>query len=181
MAQNQPLRELPLLTIEDAEFVYKTNFEGRAERYNAAGNRYFNVAVPPEMAEALAADGWNIKWTKAGQNHPNPDEHVAQAYVEVTVGYKFRPPKVLMVRDGRATPITESTISLLDSTEFSSVDIVIRARRWQGDDGSSGYKAWLKTFVGIVDMDDLDRKYAYLTTEPATSAEEIEDLISEED
>lgn len=163
MTKNQPVRELPLLVIEDLEYMYSTNFEGRAEKYNDAGNRYFNAKINPEIAEALARDGWNIKWTKPGKNHPNPSEHIAEPYVEVTVGYKFRPPTIVMIRDDRPTPITESTVSLLDSTEFSKIDVVIRAVRWEQDNGNSGYKAWLKSFYGTVEMDDLDRKYSYLS------------------
>lgn len=166
MAQQQRSRELPLLTIQDVEYIYKTNFEGRAERYNEAGNRYFNVKVPPDIAEGLAKDGWNIKWSKPGANHPNPDEHVAEPYLEVKVGFKFRPPTIVMIRDNKATPVTEGTVSLLDSTEFSKIDIVVRPVWWENDSGS-GFKAYLKSFYGTVDMDDLDRKYAYLTSGPS--------------
>lgn len=159
-AQQAP-RELPLLTIENLEFMYKPNFSGVQERFNDAGNRYFNAKIDPEIAEALQRDGWNIKWSKPGQNHPNPEEHVPEPYVEVTVGYKFRPPEIILIRDGRPTVITENTVALLDSTEFSNIDVVIRPRFWQNDQGS-GYKAWLKSFYGTVEMDDLARKYAHL-------------------
>lgn len=162
--QLQPgqLPELPLLTIEDLEFVYRKNFSGTAERYNEAGNRYFNAKIPDNAgAEALQRDGWNIKWTKPGPNHPNPAEHIPEPYVEVTVGFKFRPPTIMMIRDGKGTPITERTVSLLDSTEFSKIDVVLRAAPWQNEQGS-GYKAYLKSFYGHVEMDDLARKYAYL-------------------
>lgn len=174
--QKQAPRELPLLVIEDLEYVYRTNFSGEAEKYNVLGNRYFNAAVPRDIAEALERDGWNIKWTKPGANHPNPDEHVPEPYVEVTVGFKYRPPTIIMIRDDRATPITESTVSLLDSTEFSKIDVVIRAVYWENDNGS-GYKAWLKSFYGTVEMDDLDRKYAYLTSGPIEA--EDENLVEE--
>lgn len=171
---NQPIKELPLLTIEDLEYVYQTNFSGEAEKYNVAGNRYFNAKISTEIADALSADGWNIKWTKPGKNHPNPEEHVAEPYVEVTVGFKFRPPTIIMIRDDRPTPITERTVSLLDSTEFSKIDVVIRAVRWENENGS-GYKAWLKSFYGTVEMDDLDRKYAYLDAPSSTPDDHSED------
>lgn len=169
MANNKPARELPLLVIEDLEYVYQTNFAGERERYNDEGNRYFNAKINPEIAEALARDGWNIKWTKPGKNHPNPEEHIPEPYVEVTVGFKFRPPTIVMIRDDRPTAVTERNVGLLDSTEFDKIDVVIRARYWENDSGS-GYKAWLKSFYGTVAMDDLDRKYAHLyemTSEPA--------------
>lgn len=174
-ARNAP-RELDLLTIEGLEFVYRRNFSGTAERFNDAGNRYFNAKIPdPVIAQALENDGWNIKWTKPGNNHPNPEEHVPEPYVEVTVGFKFRPPTIMMIRDGRGTVITEETVALLDSTEFSNIDVVIRPVHWQNDSGS-GYKAYLKSFYGTVEMDDLARKYAYLSSGPTSDdSDEIAD------
>lgn len=171
MAQNNPPRELPLLTIEDLEFVYRPNFSGTAETYNDEGNRYFNAKISPEIADALKADGWNIKWTKPGKTHPNPSEHIAEPYVEVTVGYKFRPPTIVLIRDGRMTPVSENTVGMLDSMEFSKMDVVIRAVHWENANGS-GYKAWLKSFYGTVVMDDLDRKYAHLSNPVSESDEE---------
>lgn len=170
MAQNQ---DLPDLVIEGLEYMYNPNFSGEAERYNDAGNRYFNAKINPEIAEALKADGWNVKWSKPSATHPNPDEFVSEPYLEVTVGYKFRPPTIVLIRDGRATPVSESTVALLDSTEFSNIDVAIRGRYWQNDQGS-GYKAWLKSFYGTVEMDDLDRKYAHLASGPVSS-EPVED------
>lgn len=36
---------------------------------------------------------------------------------------------------------------------------MIRGRNWENDNGC-GIKAWLQTFVGIVETDDIQRKYA---------------------
>jgi hypothetical protein len=176
MAQQQ-IRELPNLTIRNLEFMYKPNFSGEAEKYNDAGNRYFNAKIDPEIAEALQRDGWNIKWSKPGANHPNPEEHVSEPYVEVTVGFKFRPPTIVMIRDQKVTPITEGTVSLLDSTEFSKIDVVIRPRYWENENGS-GYKAWLKSFYGTVEMDELDRDYAHL--QPGFVNQDDAEDVSEE-
>lgn len=158
----RPIKELPLLTIEDVEFMYQTNFAGVARPpYDEEGDRYFNAKIDPEIAEALARDGWNVKWTKPGKNHPNPEEHVAEPYVVVSLGFKFRAPQIVLIRDGRPTVITEKNVAILDSTEFEKVDVTIRARHWEGPQGS-GYKAWLAEFFGHVKMTDLGKKYAYL-------------------
>lgn len=177
MNQAQPLRELPLLNIEDAEFVYRTNFAGEKKGpYDEEGERYFNVKVPVDIANALADDGWNVKWTKPGANHPNPEEHVSEPYVVVAIGYKFRAPQVVLIRkgsDGKENPtfITERTIGTLDNAEFEKVDVVIRARRWEGAAGS-GYKAWLAEFYGHVNMSDIGAKYAHLLEAPAAREDE---------
>lgn len=177
-SQQQPLRELPLLTIEDLEFIYQTNFAGEARPpYDEAGDRYFNAKINPEIAEALASDGWNVKWSKPGQNHPNPDEFVPEPYIVVSIGFKFRPPTILLIRNDRPTVITEKTCSILDSTEFEKIDVTIRARYWENPNGS-GYKAWLAEFYGHVKMTELGEKYAYLLDSPGThdpedSSEEV--------
>lgn len=177
MNQQQPLRELPLLSIEEVEFVYKTNFAGEARPpYDDEGDRYFNAKVDPAIADALERDGWKVKWTKPGQNHPNPEEHVAEPYIVVAIGFKFRPPTIVLIRKDaqgkeRPTFLTEKTVGMLDSAEFDNVDIVVRARYWEGPAGS-GYKAWLAEFYGTVQMTDLGAKYAHLLEGPTSSEED---------
>ena len=66
MAQNNQACPGPVddMSIFGAKFVFKPNFEGREERFNEAGDRYFNVRVPDNIVEQVTADGWNVKWTK---------------------------------------------------------------------------------------------------------------------
>ncbi len=154
------VKDIQNLTLEDARFIFRPNFEGRAGKYNKAGERSFNVLIPEALVPLLQNDGWNLKWTKAGPTHPNPDEHVPEPYLDVTVGMDgFRPAQVILMHDGKPTPLNETTAQLVDSTEFESFDVIIRPYQWRLDDGSSGVKAYLKKFVGNVEMDDLDRKY----------------------
>lgn len=148
----------PTFSIENLDFVYRPNFEGRKERYNDEGNRYFNAGLTSEMADILTRDGWNVKWTKPSAKHPNPEEHVPEAYLEVTVGFEFRPPTIIFIRDGRQQQVGENLVGLIDSMEFETIDVSIRGSHWNNDNGS-GIKAYLKSFYGTVEMDDLDRKY----------------------
>lgn len=140
------------ITIEGAKFVYRTNFSGIEETFNEEGNRYFNVAIPPEMVEALQADGWNIKFTKGSEEYPE------EPYLEVTVGFKYRTPEIVLIQDGKRTIITEQMVGLLDSTEYENVDVVIRPYVWSSAMGS-GVKAYLKTFYGTVPFDPIQAKY----------------------
>lgn len=164
MNQNQPLRELPLLNIEDAEFVYRQNFAGVARPpYDDAGDHYFNVKLNPSDAEALARDGWPVKETKPS-NNATPEvisEFVAEPYLVVHIGFKFRPPTIFLIRNGNPTVINEKTVGVLDSTEFSKVDCVVRARYYDNN-GNRGYKVWLAEFYGHVNLSELGAKYAYL-------------------
>lgn len=180
MNQNQPLRELPLLELEDVEFVYRTNFAGEARPpYDEAGDHYFNAKINPADADVLARDGWNVKYTKAGPTHPNPEEHVPEPYIVVNIGFKFRPPTILLIKNingvDRPTIISEKTIATLDSAEFTKVDCVVRARYYEMPSGQTGYKAWLAEFYGHVKTSDMGAKYAYLlegpTSDPTDNAD----------
>lgn len=167
------MKEIPNITIENVEFVYRPNFEGRAERYNDEGHRYFNAKVPEEMIDPLQRDGWNVKWTKPTKANPNPEEFVPEAFLEVEVGFNFRPAKVILIKDGRQQPLAEHLVGLVDSTVFESIDVVIRPYQWTNDSGS-GVKAMLKSMYGIVEMDDLDRKY---NTSPPSHTDNSESEI----
>lgn len=160
-----PLDRCPLpppdLVIEDAQFVYRTNFEGRAETYNEEGDRYFNVRIPDNIVEAVQADNWNLSWTKPGKNHPNPQDHVSEPFLKVNVGFKYRPPYISVFDNEKETVFNEETAGNLDVLQFEKVDLVIRGRDWKNTSGC-GIKAWLKTFTGVVETDVIRQKYAHL-------------------
>lgn len=151
------------ITIENAQFIYRPNFEGREEMYNEPGNRYFNVRVPEEIREAVEKDGWNVKWTKPRKaaTQEEIEQHVPEPYLEVLVGFKYRPPMIVLITDGKQTQVTEETVGMLDSLQFENIDVVLRGRPWEAPFGS-GIKAYLQTFYGTVVFDDLQRKYANL-------------------
>lgn len=148
-------KQIDNVTVENAKFIFRPNFEGREEQYNEPGNRYFNIRVPDNIVDALTADGWNIKWTKEREEYPS------EPYLEVTVGFKYRPPLVILIEDGRETQLTEQTVGLIDTLQFETMDVVIRPYLWESAMGS-GVKAYLKTFYGSLAMDDLQRKYSRL-------------------
>ena len=73
-------------TIENAEIFWK-NFEGREKSNNGKiinneGQRNFCVYIPEDDAEAMAADGWNIKYSK-----PREEGDVPRPYLQVAVRY----------------------------------------------------------------------------------------------
>ena len=140
------------ITIEDAKFVYSTNFAGKEGPYNREGERSFNVAIPENLIEPLQADGWNIKFTKG------TDEYPEEPYLPVEVGFKYRPPEIVLIQEGKKTFISEPMAGILDSTEFESFDIVIRPYMYDVN-GNKGVKAYLKTFYGNVPSDPIQAKY----------------------
>lgn len=140
------------IVFEGARIMFK-NFSGNEGKFNRAGDRNFCLFLDPQDAAQMAKDGWNIKELK-----PRDEQDDPQPYLQVTVGYKGRPPKIMMVSSKGKTPIGEDMVNILDWAELKSVDLIIRPYEWEVN-GKSGIKAYLKSMYAVLEEDDLDRKY----------------------
>lgn len=139
--------------IEDAQIIWR-NFEGREGQFNIKGNREFSVILNPEEYNDLGALGWNVKIREPREEGEEP-----LLYITVTVGYKFRPPRITMVTSRARTPLDEERVAVLDWANIEKVDLIARANEWTVN-GKSGMKAYLQTMFVIIEEDDLERKYA---------------------
>lgn len=148
-----PKSEIPSVTVENAKIIYK-NFEGKEGMYNAKGDRNFTLVLPVEEGEDLAKLGWNVKFKEPREEGDEPEAHL-----QVSVSYRNRPPRVVLITSRNRTPLTEDTIEVLDYADIELIDLVINPYEWVvGDKG--GVKAYLKTMFVTVAEDDLERKYA---------------------
>lgn len=145
------------LTIEDAKIFWK-NFSGRGSTYNAEGSRNFCVEIDPETAEAMKADGWNIKYSKPREEGDEP-----QPYIQVTVKYGDYPPKIYMVTSRNQTLLDEDTVGELDRAEIEKVDLIINGFSWTVN-GKSGIKAYCKTMYVTI-AEDFGGRYSHLHEE----------------
>lgn len=144
-------------TLEDVRIIFR-NFEGKEGQYNRAGDRNFAVVLTKEMAEAMMEDGWNVKFPKTRPDI-DPEEDTRDPYLQVTVGYKGRPPRIVAITSRGRTELSEENVEILDWVDIAKVDLVIRPYEWEVN-GRSGVKAYLKSMYVTIDEDDLDRKYA---------------------
>lgn len=139
--------------IEDARLVFR-NFEGRETMYNSAGDKNFCVVLEESVARQMATDGWNVRRLK-----PRDDDPEGEPYVQVSVGYKIRPPKIYMITSKGRTPIGEENVEILDWVDIKLVDLIIRPYSWNVG-GRGGIKAYLQTMYITIEEDYLDLKYA---------------------
>lgn len=139
--------------LEDARIIFR-NFKGEGGQYNREGNRHFNVILPDDVGKQMLKDGWNVRTLKA-RNEEDQDEMT----VEVTVGYKGRPPRVVMITSRGRTNLDEDTVELLDWADIETADMILRPYEWEVN-GKTGIKAYLQSLYVTIREDELERKYA---------------------
>lgn len=142
------------IVMEGVRIIFR-NFEGKEGQYNRLGDRNFAVLLDNETAEELTKDGWNVKWLKAKEEYNEPE----QAYLQISVNFKGRPPRVVMINSRGRTDLDEDTVDTLDWIDIANVDLIVRPYEWSVN-GKSGIKAYLKSLFVTVDEDELEIKYS---------------------
>lgn len=140
------------LVVEDAHIVFR-NFAGRKSQYNAEGDRNFCVIIPPEIAEMMIADNWNVKQLKSREDGVPGDY-----YIQVSLGYKGRPPKVFLRSSKGRNSVPQHRVEVLDFVDIGKADVIINPYRWDVN-GKQGVKAYVKTLVITMNEDYLEQKY----------------------
>lgn len=138
------------LEFDDARIVFR-NFTGVKDKFNAAGDRNFAIIIPDEeMADALIADGWNVK---KKEDTRDPDAELFM-YLPVKIRFTDRSPNCYLKSGNRdQIKLTEDTIGMLDEIDIARVDLDIRPYDWTVN-GKTGRTAYLQ---GIRVVQDLDR------------------------
>lgn len=140
------------ISIANAKIGFR-NFSGKEGKFNPAGKRNFCVFLDKDVAERLAADGWNIRWLR-----PRNEDEESQAYMQVEVSFKNIPPTVVQITHRGKTRLDEDTVGGLDWAELANVDLIIRPYNWQVN-ASTGVKAYLKAMYVTLNEDEFAEKY----------------------
>jgi len=148
------------VTMEDVRLIFR-NFAGKEGKYNREGDRNFSVLLDDDIAQQMAEDGWNVK-TLASREEGDPE----QPYLTVSVGFKVRPPRIVMITSKGRTSLTEDECEVLDWVDIATVDLIVRPYEWAVG-GKTGIKAYLKTIFITIHEDALELKYADLENLPA--------------
>lgn len=143
-----------ILQIDDARIIFK-NFEGRGDKFNREGDRNFSLVIEdPNTADALIAEGWNVK-IKPGRDE---DE---EPFMRLPVKVKFTDygPKVYLVSGGRRVELDEESIACLDNIDIESVDMDLRPYDWEVN-GRTGRTAYLQSMQVTQRIDRFAARYA---------------------
>ena len=141
------------INIENAKFIFYTNFKGAPGPYNNEGDRNFTVILDSESLRQAEEYGMNVKYTK-----PRDGEDPVP-YLKVNVGFKFRAPHIELINSHCKRMLTEKNVGLLDDYEYKNVDMVIRPNRWRRPTGETGVNAYLQALYATVIEDPFVSKY----------------------
>ena len=158
MAKKERAARRGNVTIEGARIIFR-NFRGEASQFNRAGDRNFCVVLDPETAEALKADGWNVKYKEPREEGDDP-----LIYLKVKVAFGNYPPIIKQITSGGATKLDADTVMVLDTAAIENVDLIISPYEYEVR-GKSGVAAYLKKMYVTIAEDDLDKKYARFETD----------------
>lgn len=153
--------------IDGALFNFR-NFSGTNSKFYVPGDpkRNFGVILDPKNAEDMKKDGWAVKFPD-----PRDEEEERNPYITVHIGYKIRPPRIVMVTSTGKVPLDQETVEILDWADIQNADIIFQAGHWVMDSGKTGTKAWLKTMVVTIEEDELERRYGLNDIESVTAGE----------
>lgn len=140
------------IAIENAQIRFR-NFSGKPGEYNLQGFRNFCVLLDEELAVRLQTDGWNVKRLK-----PKSDDDYPEPYLSVTVSFKIKQPRVVLIATNGKSILTEETVGLIDFADITYVDLVIEPSEWNVN-GKSGIKAYLSSIYVTVQEDEFEKKY----------------------
>lgn len=144
--------------MEGVRIVFR-NFAGKEGQYNREGDRNFAVLLDDRVAEEMARDGWNVKWLKPREDAEEGE--TPQAYLQVSVNFKGRPPRIVLITSRGRTNLDEDSIEMLDWADIQNVDLIVRPYEWSVN-GKTGIKAYLQSIYVTIEEDALERKYAEL-------------------
>jgi hypothetical protein len=143
--------------MEGVRIIFR-NFSGKEGQYNREGDRNFAVLLDENIATAMAEDGWNVKSLRP---RDDDEEATPQAYLPVSVNFKGRPPRIVLITSRGRTNIDEDSVEMLDWVDIINVDMIVRPYEWTVN-GKSGIKAYLQSIYVTIEEDPLEIKYSEL-------------------
>jgi len=143
---------IPNIIFRDAQLIFKPNFDGHAERFNAPGRRYMNIRLDDDLYDQLDKDGWRVKvWQpKPTDEDPEPD---AIKFMKVIINLDgMVPPKIVSVKGTVKTVLEGDLVNVLQGARFSKIKCSVSPYQHEEGDPLTGY---LRTgYFYLTDMDD---------------------------
>lgn len=121
------MRERRLISIEDTNFIFRTNFSGDPERDRFGSmERRANIKIPDyNQAMDLIDMGFNVKCTKPKEGEE--EGFIPEYYIAVKVNYDTKfPPKICLVSgDSEPVDLNQDTVGQIDYCYVRNVNVVL--------------------------------------------------------
>lgn len=140
--------------MEGVRIIFR-NFAGKEGQYNREGDRNFAVLLDEKTAAAMLEDNWNVKMLRPRTEEEGEQE---QAYLPISVNFKGRPPRIVLITSRGRTNLDETQVETLDWVDIINVDLIVRPYEWTVND-KTGVKAYLQSLYVTIDEDPLELKY----------------------
>ena len=143
-----------ILQIDDAIITYR-NFSGEASKFNREGDRNFAVVITnPDIADDLAARGWNVKIKPPREDGDDPF-----MYLPVKVKFSDRGPNIYLKSGDNVNELDEDSIACLDNIDILAVDLDVRPYDWEVN-GKTGRTAYLQSIHVTQRVDRFAARYS---------------------
>ena len=146
-----------VVVMENVRIIFR-NFAGKEGQYNREGDRNFAVLLDERTAKMMAEDDWNVKWLRPRSEE---EEEAPQAYLPVSVNFKGRPPRIVLITSRGRENLDESQVHMLDWVDIINVDLIVRPYEWTVNQ-KTGIKAYLQSIYVTIEEDALEIKYSEL-------------------
>ena len=143
--------------MEGVRIIFR-NFSGKEGQYNREGDRNFSVLLDEKTAQIMAEDNWNVKWLRPRDEE---EEQEPQAYLPISVNFKGRPPRIVLITSRGRSNLDEDQVDMLDWADIINVDLIVRPYEWTVNN-KSGVKAYLQSIYVTIEEDALELKYSEL-------------------
>lgn len=143
-----------IIKFENTRMIFR-NFRGEERMYNDKGDRNFNLVLTEHQAEMLTEEGFKVK-----VRPPRNEDEDPQYLLPVSVSYKIRQPKVVVIGSRGKKELDEESVGELDYAEIEHLDVTIRPYHWSMPNGRSGVKAYLNSLYATLIEDEFAEKYA---------------------
>ena len=147
----------PKLKLEEAIIKFP-NFAGVKKEWNDEGRRNFCTLIPPDIADQLREEGWNVKMLK-----PREEGDPELPYIQVKVNFKssFAPPVIKMIKGKNEVQITEDNANILDYADIEFADMIINPSYYPPKTpGGPCISPYLKAMNVYVAEDELENRYS---------------------
>lgn len=139
-----------LISVENTRFIFRTNFAGdpTMDKFGSP-QRKGNVVIDKELADELAANGFNVKETvpKDGEEDGFEPEYFVSVIVNLNSNF---PPTIKWVSgDNPPVDLDEDSIGIIDRSRISNVDVVLNPHEYT----EGKFTLYVRTMYVTQDLD----------------------------